>query len=95
MVMGFVHFNETRSYCYFALVTDELLAGNLGKRKLKIRITRTICVVNFYILDYKTYINIRSSQVFKMIRDARLKKDTMSYNQNLILKKIFLSCKLE
>ena len=27
-------------YCYFALVTDELLAGNLGKRKLKIRITR-------------------------------------------------------
>ena len=40
-----------------------------------------MCVVNFYTLGYKTYINIRSSQVFKMIRDARLKKD-MSYNQN-------------
>ena len=39
---GFVHFNETcpNGYCYFALVTDELLVGNVGKRKLKIRITR-------------------------------------------------------
>ena len=26
------------------------------------------------VLGYKTYINIRSSQVFKMIRDARSKK---------------------
>ena len=69
-------------YCYFAFVRDELLAGNLGKRKLKIRITRIyIRVMKFYILGYKTYINIRSGQVFKMIRDARLKKD-MSYNQN-------------
>ena len=33
--------------------------------------TGPICVVNFYILDNKTNINIRSSQVFKMIRDAR------------------------
>ena len=40
-----------------------------------------MCVVNFYILGYKTYINIRSSHVIKMIRDARLKKD-MSYDQN-------------
>ena len=32
-------------------------------------------------LGYKTYIDIKSSQVFKMITDARLKKD-MSYNQN-------------
>ena len=37
--------------------------------------------MNFYILDYKTYIKIKSSQVFKMIRGARLKKD-MNYNQN-------------
>ena len=41
-----------------------------------------MCVVNFYLLGYKTYIDIkRSQQVSKMIRDARLKKD-MSYNQN-------------
>ena len=40
-----------------------------------------MCVVNFYILSYKTYINIRSSQVFKMIRDARLKKKNQNYSK--------------
>ena len=38
--------------------------------------------MNFYILGFKTYDDIkRSRQVFKMIRDARLKKD-MRHNQN-------------
>ena len=38
--------------------------------------------MNFYILGFKTYDDIkRSRQVFKMIRDALLKKD-MRYNQN-------------
>ena len=69
-------------YRYFALVTDELLAGNLGKRKLKIRITRIYMCREFLytgqVLGYKTYINIRSSQqVFKMVRAALLKEDKL------------------
>ena len=49
--------------------------------------------MNFYILGYKTYINIKSSQVFQMITDARLKKTWAIIKT--ILKRIFLSCKLE
>ena len=49
---------------------------------MRIKYQESICVVNFYILGFKTYDDIkRSRQVFKMIRDARLKKD-MRYNHN-------------
>ena len=50
MVMGFRSLKRSvcpNGYCYFALVTDELLAGNLGKRKLKTRITRIYMCLEF------------------------------------------------
>ena len=83
MVMGFRSLQRNVFILLFCFSNGWAVGRKSREKKIKNTNNKNLYVswIFIYWTMKHNYINIRSSQVLKMIRDARLKKD-MSYNQN-------------